>query len=70
MGGMRDSKKKGIYVYVQLIHVGIQQKLTPHCKAILLQKQTYLNNESKEGASRGKETVLEVVVKRNRNGLN
>ena len=27
----------GIYVYVQLIHFVIQQKLTHHCKAIILQ---------------------------------
>jgi len=29
--------RKGIYVDIQLIHVGIQQKLTLHCKAITLQ---------------------------------
>ena len=27
----------GIYVYIQLIHFLIQQKLTHHCKAIILQ---------------------------------
>ena len=27
----------GIYVYIQLIHFVIQQKLTQHCKAIILQ---------------------------------
>ena len=27
----------GIYVYIQLIHFVIQQKLTHHCKAIILQ---------------------------------
>ena len=27
----------GIYVYVELIHFIIQQKLTHHCKAIILQ---------------------------------
>ena len=27
----------GIYVYVQLIHFVIKQKLTQHCKAIILQ---------------------------------
>ena len=26
----------GIYVYVELIHFVIQQKLTQHCKAIIL----------------------------------
>ena len=27
----------GIYEYIQLIHFVIQQKLTHHCKAIILQ---------------------------------
>ena len=27
----------GIYVYLQLIHFVVQQKLTQHCKAIILQ---------------------------------
>ena len=27
----------GIYVYIELIHFVIQQKLTQHCKAIILQ---------------------------------
>ena len=27
----------GIYVYIWLIHFAIQQKLTQHCKAIILQ---------------------------------
>ena len=41
-GGMgkalgRRLKKDGIYVYIQLIHFVVQQKLTQHCKAIILQ---------------------------------
>ena len=38
--GERESQEvgdMGIYVYVQLIHFVIQQKLTQHCKAIILQ---------------------------------
>ena len=27
----------GIYVYIQLIHFVVQQKLTKHCKVIILQ---------------------------------
>ena len=27
----------GIYVYLQLIHFVVQQKITQHCKAIILQ---------------------------------
>lgn len=32
-GGSRDR----IYVYIELIHAVVQQKLTQHCKAIILQ---------------------------------
>ena len=35
MGGRL--KRKDIYVYLQLIHFVVQQKLTHHCKAIILQ---------------------------------
>ena len=35
MGG--SSKGTGIYVYIQLIHFIVQQKLTQHCKAIIVQ---------------------------------
>ena len=31
------SKKEGIYVYIWLIHFILQQKLTQHCKATILQ---------------------------------
>ena len=30
-------KREGIYVYISLIHFIVQQKLTQHCKAIILQ---------------------------------
>ena len=30
-------KREGIYVYLQLIHFLVQQKLIQHCKAIILQ---------------------------------
>ena len=38
--GERETQEGGvmrIYVYVELIHFVIQQKLTQHCKAIILQ---------------------------------
>jgi len=35
MGGML--KREGTYVYLSLIHVGIYQKTTKFCKAIILQ---------------------------------
>ena len=28
---------EGIYAYIWLIHVAVQQKLTQHCKAMILQ---------------------------------
>ena len=34
---MQEGGDMGIYVYVKLIHFVIQQKLTQHCKAIILQ---------------------------------
>ena len=30
-------KRKGTYAYTELIHAVVQQKLTQHCKAIILQ---------------------------------
>ena len=33
------SKREGIYVYIWLIHFVVQQKLTQHCKATILQKK-------------------------------
>ena len=30
-------QREGIYVYIELIHFVVQQKLTQHCKAITLQ---------------------------------
>ena len=32
------SKSKGICVYIQLIHFIVQQKITQHCRAIILKK--------------------------------
>ena len=36
-GSGRGLKREGIYIYLELIHVVVQQKLTQHCKAIILQ---------------------------------
>ena len=38
--GRREAQERGdmgIYVYIELIHSVIKQKLTHHCKAIILQ---------------------------------
>ena len=33
----KESKKEGIYVYIQLIHSDVYLKLTQHCKSTILQ---------------------------------
>ena len=33
----QDGGDTGIYVYIELIHFVVQQKLTHHCKEIILQ---------------------------------
>ena len=38
------SKKEGIYVYIELVHFMVQQKLTRYCKAIILQQKAIINN--------------------------
>ena len=35
-------RREGIYVYIELIYIVVQQKLTQHSKAILLQLATKL----------------------------
>ena len=37
MGMEGRPKREGIYVYIKLIHFVVQQKLTQHCEAIILQ---------------------------------
>ena len=34
---VRKSERAGMFVYTWLIHFVVQQKLTQHCKAIILQ---------------------------------
>ena len=54
MGGMGvgvegRSKREGIYVYIQLIPFIVEQKLTEHCKAIILQlkKKRHMGGKNK-----------------------
>ena len=40
--GQREAQEGGdmvVYAYIQLIHFVVQQKLTQHCKAMILQKR-------------------------------
>ena len=42
----REAQLEWIYVYLGLVHV-VQQKLTQHCKAIILQLKKINNNNKK-----------------------
>ena len=43
-------EREGLYMYLQLIHGVLQQKLTQHCKAVILQfKKKEQKNKNKEG---------------------
>ena len=42
------SNREGTYVYLWLIHVGVWQKTTQFCKAIILQLKNKLKNISQE----------------------
>ena len=64
----RKSKTEGIYVYVQLIPFAIQQKLTQHCTATILQytlkkekKRKACINSTNNNKSKGK-THLSVPI--------
>ena len=35
--GSREAQEEGIYVYLQLTHVVVQQKVIQHCKTNILQ---------------------------------
>ena len=47
-GGIQGGrlKRKGKYVYIQLMHV-VERKLTQHCKASILQVKRYIYNTNK-----------------------
>ena len=43
-------KRERIYAYIELIHLVVCQKLTQHCKAVILKKRKRVNRESRETA--------------------
>ena len=47
-----EFKTEGIYVYIRLIHVVVQQKLTQHCKAIRPQLNFFKIQKKKKKSSR------------------
>ena len=48
--------REEIYVYLYLIHIVVQQKLTQHCKAIILQSK--LKKKKKDGQAILLQSVL------------
>ena len=50
LGSRRESRSEEIDVYLKLTHVVVQQKLTQHCKAIILQlkENPMVNHYGKE----------------------
>ena len=55
---MQEGGDMGTYVYVQLIHFVIQQKLTHHCKALILQKDV---KKTPQNCRTSHETVRKAV---------
>ena len=49
----RKSKEEGMYVHMWLIHFAVQQKLTQHCKATVLQFKKKEDINGKEIQGRG-----------------
>ena len=47
MGGR--FKKEGIYVYIELLHIVVQQKLIQHCKAIIFQFKKRRTGQAYQG---------------------
>ena len=37
VGAGREVQEAGMYVHIWLIHIVVQQKITQHCKAIIVQ---------------------------------
>ena len=44
----RKSKKKGIYVYIWLVHFTVQQELAQHCNAAIPQLSINQSNTKKK----------------------
>ena len=53
------SRGKGIYIYLQLIHIDVQQKTTQNCKTIFLQlkKKKQLNQVLEDWKAKIEHTV-------------
>ena len=49
------------YVYIQLIHIVVQQKLTQHCKAIILQLKISLKKDSSDPQTKSLLVINSVV---------
>ena len=45
-------EREGLYMYLQLIHGVLQQKLTQHCKAVILQFKKKRTEKQKQRRQR------------------
>ena len=52
------SRRRSLYVYLRLIHIVVQQKLTQHCKAIILRlkRKLYIYKEQQTAKGAGIES--------------
>ena len=58
-----------IYVYIELIHFAVQQKLTHHCKAIILQERCKKTKQKTKRPSHQKPLVIKLNFFKPQNGL-
>ena len=56
-------RREGLYVYLELIHVVVQWKITQHCKAIILQLKKNFNGFKKERKNNQK-TICSKIKKK------
>ena len=54
-------EREGLYMYLQLIHGILQQKLTQHCKAVILQLKKKKNRKTKTKKAAGRRAHSETL---------
>ena len=45
---MLCGEKEGIYAYIELIHLAVQEKVTQHCKTTKLQKRSAMRKKKQK----------------------
>ena len=58
------SKREGVYVYIQLTHSAVQQKLTQHCKAATLQSKLEKKDRNLETVGQYNILVKSIILLR------